>query len=158
MWGFSPSAESGVLARPGGERTVSTGDTTALVEGWEVKLQKGWSCHCPGVQSLHDTSHPPAVIGHCQEEEMPLCEAAPPREGHRSCFPFRDAHRTGGAQEQAVCPTAGQGGERGQFPLRGAQTPSPSSVPIREWSHCRHEASLIAPVQAAAPQPSAPKS
>lgn len=24
LWGFSPSAESGVLARPGGERTVGT--------------------------------------------------------------------------------------------------------------------------------------
>lgn len=25
LWGFSPSAERGVLARPGGERTVGTG-------------------------------------------------------------------------------------------------------------------------------------
>lgn len=75
LWGFSPSAESGVLARPGGERTVSMGDTRALVEGWEVKLQKGWSC--PGVQSPHDPSHPPAAMGGCREKEMPSYEATP---------------------------------------------------------------------------------
>lgn len=75
LWGLSPSAESGVLARPGGERTVGTGDTRALVEGWEVKLQNGGSCCCAGVQSPHDPPHTPAAIRGCQEE--PLCEAAP---------------------------------------------------------------------------------
>jgi len=30
LWGFSPSAESGVLARPGGERTVGTGGNQSV--------------------------------------------------------------------------------------------------------------------------------
>lgn len=33
LWGFSPSAESGVLARPGGERTVGTGEGKESIIG-----------------------------------------------------------------------------------------------------------------------------
>lgn len=106
-----------------------------------MKLQKGWSCQCPGVQSPHDTSHPPAATGHCQEEEMPLCAAAPPGKGTDP--PLHLGMRTGWevpGNKQSAPLWGWQDGERGQFPPGQAQTPSHSSVLTREWSHHRHEA------------------